>query len=376
MKVRGKSVFILGAGASHHTGAPLLHDFMDTAEWLLRGVRDLPHRDKFQLVFNWLREIRGTFASSSTDLRNLENVFSLLQVQVEADLDQAQPRYDALLYVICETLSQQIRINSIDGISRDRVAYEFYTKLVENDAERKSSTSESFFSPDSLISFNYDLVMDHAMYMVDGGRSPIYGIETGKKFGRSLLKPHGSMNWVYHPRCSRSSKEKFWYEVVPPTTFEEAGQSGKYWLCPTLRQLQSSHKCGACLEVNRCMPLIIPPTWAKAARYIPMQAVWKLAIKEISEAEQLVIIGYSMPDTDSFFRYLLASGISLHSNLQRVIIVNPSSDVAHRFKRILPKSVRIFYFNRTFEELVPNMASLYETERLDNSEFIGQLAGE
>ncbi len=49
--ITGKTVYVLGAGASQHTGAPLLRDFLVTARVLLEGKLDLKHKESFKKIF-------------------------------------------------------------------------------------------------------------------------------------------------------------------------------------------------------------------------------------------------------------------------------------------------------------------------------------
>jgi len=54
--------------------------------------------------------------------------------------------------------------------------------------------------------------------------------------------------------------------------------------------------------------------------------VWQAAAAALKSARQLVVMGYSMPDTDTFMRYLLATALKRSPQLERVVIVNPDAD--------------------------------------------------
>jgi len=66
------------------------------------------------------------------------------------------------------------------------------------------------------------------------------------------------------------------------------------------------------------------------------------------------VIGYSLPESDGFFRYLFALGAAGDAVLERLWVFNPDTEegTLARFKRILgPGSVQRFsYFPNTFEE--------------------------
>src|SRR5437868_12972550 len=69
-------VFILGAGASKHAGAPLMSEFLSVA-------RDLGHErplPAFELVFRAIDCLHRSQAKSEFDLENLETVFGAFQM--------------------------------------------------------------------------------------------------------------------------------------------------------------------------------------------------------------------------------------------------------------------------------------------------------
>src|SRR5437870_5176516 len=69
-------VFILGAGASQHAGAPLMSNFLTHA-------RELGHERQmpaFDLVFSAIDALHHSQAKSEFDLENLEAVFGAFQM--------------------------------------------------------------------------------------------------------------------------------------------------------------------------------------------------------------------------------------------------------------------------------------------------------
>ena len=90
---------------------------------------------------------------------------------------------------------------------------------------------------------------------------------------------------------------------------------------------------------HSCDPVIVPPTWNKA-EYQQIANVWKHAGLHLSEAENIIVIGYSLPETDQFFRYLFALGTIGDARPQRFWVVDPDADVAKRFQRLLGPTFR------------------------------------
>ena len=97
-------------------------------------------------------------------------------------------------------------------------------------------------------------------------------------------------------------------------------------------------------------PVIVPPTWNKTDYNQTLVNVWRRAAEELSEAENIFVIGYSLPETDAFFRYLYALG-SIGDNLIKrfwVFDPDPTGEVEPRFRRFLGRAVeRRFKFIKT-----------------------------
>jgi len=63
-------MYVLGAGASVHTEAPLLRDFLVRARLLHEGKGDVRH-ESFERVFKWIDSLRPSSYYVELDLDNL-----------------------------------------------------------------------------------------------------------------------------------------------------------------------------------------------------------------------------------------------------------------------------------------------------------------
>lgn len=99
--------------------------------------------------------------------------------------------------------------------------------------------------------------------------------------------------------------------------------------------------CNHCKQKGTLEPVVISPTWSKLVEKTPLAEVWKAAVDAIRDAYQIVVIGYSMPQTDTFFQYLLTLGLSNNQKLHRVVVVNTDSSDAFRsrYKRVFSRSL-------------------------------------
>ena len=80
-----KNVFILGAGFSAKTGAPVMSDFLEKAKRLRDDPRlELPQEDHktFGNVFKRLAELRVAQAKMDINIENIEHLFGLVDMDL------------------------------------------------------------------------------------------------------------------------------------------------------------------------------------------------------------------------------------------------------------------------------------------------------
>jgi hypothetical protein len=53
-----------------------------------------------------------------------------------------------------------------------------------------------------------------------------------------------------------------------------------------------------------------------------MQPVWKKAVDALKTATRIIVIGYSMPESDAFFKFLLTLGLAENDRLNKLIVVD------------------------------------------------------
>lgn len=176
---------------------------------------------------------------------------------------------------------------------------------------------------DCVLSFNYDCVMDGALRDragrrwdpdKDGYAFPViaggpdwrtHGSGSDVSGSIRLLKMHGSLNW---------NLTTGGVELVRPTTLRTADKA------------------------------IIPPTWFKDLARLPFASVWKAARKELRSSRIIVVIGYSVPDTDLFTRSLLkveAGSKGKRERLDLLVLVNPDEDAKRRFLGLIEGALEL-----------------------------------
>ena len=176
-----------------------------------------------------------------------------------------------------------------------------------------------------VISTNYDLIVDTAMMSVSElrppgeGRLPDYKIHLGapfegERFG-TLLKLHGSLNWLYCRTCQRiqlgASESKRFLKALgrlPDTA-------------PSLKEsyMADGSPCPLC-KTPLLWPLLIAPSHLKDYRNPYVAQVWYEAERVLREADRAVFVGYSLPDDDVEVVYLIKRGLA-HLPPGRITVV-------------------------------------------------------
>jgi NAD-dependent SIR2 family protein deacetylase len=357
-----RNVYILGAGFSASAGAPLIRSFLDEASALWEDP-DAPlsalERNAFAEVFAFRREMAQAREKVRIDLDNVEHLFGLIDIAERLSEPGGTAR-QSILSLIATTLEVTTKNQPLPVIGfqpRDPHSPQF-EMLPQAYARGKYSSPPEYRTDiyshfaaligglldhpeirkkreDTLITFNYDLVLDRAVekaglevaYRLNLDDSPDTNLAV------SIIKLHGAINWAVCDQCGT-------LKVIPPDSFLTKRVS-----CPNLN-------CD-----SEMSPLLIPPSWNKASsNFIGTKALfslWNAAAEALSTATRICVIGYSIPETDAFFRYLLTLALSRNHHLSTFLVVDPSSQVDEKFQTLLDPIFlerRYTYFGHEFEQ--------------------------
>lgn len=346
-------VFILGAGASAQGGAPLMANFLDVADQLWKSGEVKDKADRFKAVFKGQAALQSVHSKSELDITNIEAVFAAFEM---AKLLQKMPGHNskktndliiALKEVIVETLNLTIQFPANDRGVHAPPPYDSFCELLKfllKDTKPIHTIA--------IITFNYDMAADFAMH--SHGMGPDYCID-GPSSPRSLplLKLHGSLNWA---RCKKCGK------VVPWNLAEYFKKYHWNFIFEDVTTVQleigkNLHNFQHCDQAVVPEPVLVPPTWNKSAYHQDLARVWSRAAKELSDAEYIFVIGYSLPDTDIFFRYLYALGTVGDTPIKRFWVFDPDSsgNVGRRFESMLGPGAKDRYliYQDKFHNAIP-----------------------
>ena len=321
-----KRVFVLGAGFSKSAGAPLVDEILPVAKDIF--ANNFNSLDSFEAeffinVFDYYKDLRQARVKVNFDIDNIEELFSIIDMNITHSKDSKDliTTKEALSYLILKTLE----------VSISSTKYDKYYSLLKNLYSKKAN--EDF----SLITFNYDLILERALengscnynYCTSPKEKPISNTQ------KKLLKLHGSSNWLIGKECGH-------LHTLPTKAV------GKLYnhLCPK--------------DSKPTIPLLVPPTWNKRFETAYIKNVWYHAFEELKSANTIIFIGYSLPKTDLYFRHFLTLALKDNMKLRKIIVINPDQVVKERFNIFLEENFfrRHFSFtkakfeNLTFGEII------------------------
>jgi hypothetical protein len=322
----GENVFILGAGASAESGAPLMNNFLDIAEDLLREGKFQQDTEKIKRVFDAKKMLAKTiFEKSFLGINNIETLFGAIEMAKiinklgEYSAEQILDVRNGLVTLIVKTLEKTTIFHdetNDEGILPTKPYRDFVALLKDKGIGRSS-----------IITFNYDIALDFAL---EKDLGPInYCLNDENNSNVKVLKLHGSINWGRCLTCKNIVPYKIsdfakdyglGPERIIPATFP---------LSEKLRDLSKYHDH----QEFENIPVIVPPTWNKTEYQGPIARVWKEAATELGLARNIYVFGYSLPESDLFFRYLFALGTIGDATIRRFWVFDIESEEGNLKKR-------------------------------------------
>ncbi len=238
-------------------------------------------------------------------------------------------------------------------------------------------------SAHTFVSFNYDLVLDHAIERCRGrldlldiyGFRPIGGIvsdPTGNPPGARItalrqqqaseldtfiLKPHGSLNWWAKGFQTGTPADEVWRDATVVIPITESGGVRYVLSTHTQQWVHLPDELGFLVE-----PVILTPRSVKKPEREFLANIRLHEEQAICSAEEVFILGWSIPRTDVDQEDLIRNAVSKRATpFRRVTVVNRNAGVEY-FKRVKdifavadPNLLRIC--NSGFEQFSVSQAS-------------------
>jgi len=327
-----------------------MDDFLDVARNLLEKGELGEATEDFKRVIRGHAALQSVHSKSQLGIHNVEEVFSAFEMgRTLGRFPRHEPKEieslcRSMKVVISRTIERTMRFRVLGDSVYAPDPYVHFAELIKHLREDLRPPLDV-----SIITFNYDVAADFALHsnrmMVDYGLS-----EEPNMSAVPLLKLHGSLNWGWCPECkqvfawdlgSYFSRFKWQLDRRPEyVTLDIASHIGSF-----------QHMDGHPAEPE---PVIVPPTWNKRDLNRALFNVWRRAAAELADARDVFVIGYSLPPSDLFFRYLYSLGTVSETIIRRFWVFDPdrSGSVDGRFKALLGHATanRYKYWPQRFEQ--------------------------
>jgi hypothetical protein len=296
MTNRGMRVFVLGAGASLHAGYPLAADM---GHCLAAWVNTLPPEHQYRVC---LRQIANSYGALDIFELILADLMTCAPGSPAESLGVARPD-------LLSDLKEAIR-DQFDAIrSAPTPLYDGLARVLRPD--------------DTVITFNYDLGVERALRAVG-----LWDVKTGYGFSIEdgataspvkVLKPHGSTNW----RALLFGGQTGFFVG----NGSSLGTRPVLFFRPDLEYLGYPNfvdqLCRG-FDTAVSLPAMIMPALPKQFYFATTYGkewkdfwdyVWQRAEQSIANADEVIVIGYSLPVADERARSMLLDSVNKNVRL-------------------------------------------------------------
>jgi hypothetical protein len=291
-----KTVYFLGAGASCNSDfhLPTMKEFFHEGDFVSGEYNNLK------------RFINEAFSGIPFEQLNLEDVITALELSPD-NFGSFGKHPEVYIYEARREIDRYIKLRLT---TPDNHVCQQHKKFIDADLAGKDSK-------DSIISLNYDLIVDRTLYelspkenvnqleheclldrmysllgetqLIHGKRASLY--HKHKRLG-FYLKLHGSIDWIYCPNVNCTNHQLFFPN----------------WLGSNQVHNEPGDLCSLC--GSPLLNVIVPPTMHKTFDKFPkLGFLWSLAYRELNQADIIVIFGVSFTPSDYYLQWLLKKAV-------------------------------------------------------------------
>lgn len=331
-------VIVVGAGStlSDATGKPLKrrppldHGFFSQCEklghreqriiksYLVNNYDIDPSSSEFDSLERMMAVVYADINNpllSAEALRSFRNIIRLFNRRISESTNLLDASYNSNLYrIIAKKLSEGVKPESISVIT-------FNQDLQVEKVIQKLQNTAKYNKYGKIFSFPWCYGMGDPLSKLTSppAGEKVFAVDRSDEGGVRIFKLHGSLNW-FSTHTSRdvpknailNSKKKFSITPRANITVNMRLNSGK--------------------RTMHTFPLIIPPVNHKAAIiHEELHPLWQQAEKKLTNANQVVIFGYSCPPTDFESANMLRRSTNSGVNPTSFEVIDPNPKVFTRY---------------------------------------------
>lgn len=324
------AVFVLGAGATRGCSfvdpqqtpclPPLDADFFTQ----LQRVVNTKHKKLIRSVIDDVVKLFGhNFnVTLETVFTTLEHTIRMVEFKGEnrdfkvSELEEMRDRLkQAIAAVLEDSLTNAENSLAIDCKNHER----FVQEVVKAD--------------DSILSFNYDCTIDHALREFGKDKwVPRYGY--GFNLGARGKNMTGDQHWLPQGTNPDNKSTCYLYKLHGSLNFQisETKKTHKKQYQVHLKKDPYTKKNGN-LQFD-----IIPPEWNKKYDSGAFADLWKHAGDAIYQTDHIVLVGYALPPTDLHSSTLFRTSLNKRG-LKSLVIVNPDPSARRQIRETFLRGI-------------------------------------
>lgn len=340
-----KIVYVLGAGFSMNAGAPSQAALIEEIFNLKKSYKKSSQAKVQTWVDKFDDFLKDTLLVTEAEKKyaTLEDIFTPIDRCIAENISfrQHTPKDLTELRDIFNRLIILAVRSAIENSKKSQASIETFAKhIISLSKERLKNEKDDRVA---VITTNWDIMLDNYVHTLMGKESKpknlkfsgvvdyccyissldrndesikpgLYAIGKGR-YNTKILKLHGSLNWMQCPRCQRLYV-KYYQKWNGGYVFDR-----KYCRhCDSNFGVKSE-------ESNLLATSLIMPTFLKNLNNVQNKLIWQNAGIELSEANKVVFLGYSIPQADFEFKQLLSRMIRKDAKIEAVLVArdNPKA---------------------------------------------------
>lgn len=295
-----KLAIILGSGFSCESGLPSTRDL--SSQFLTFEDTSPLGQSITGVLTNFWKDVFGFQRGDDEALPTLEDHFTMLDLAANSGHHlgaQYSPR----------------KLRAIRRMSIHRVFQILDAKYQHSIASKTFLDKLSSCFDTSVITLNWDIVIEKLLEE----KRPDYGIDIrwlpngrhGRDGRYTLLKMHGSSNWMYCDSCRQIYAGLDGKAALHTKAFLEPedfdlfnGEANKQVKRELIGSVHNRH-CSGC--GNQLAGRLATFSYRKAFSISQFQTIWERAHRALRKSDRWLFVGYSMPQADFEFKHLLKS---------------------------------------------------------------------
>jgi len=326
---------ILGAGFSKCSSIPTQNEFPDY--FLSEALSDSPiHKAITTVIKKYLVDIFGWREGRS--FPTLEDYFTCLDLSANSGHNLGDNKYTPR------------KLRAIRRITIYRIFQILDYQYKRSDAAEKFLANLIGKYKVGFIVTNWDIVLERILIDQGINNKINYGFDchdwnspTSRERGTDdiiISKLHGSSNWIYCESCTKIYYDLYrkiaLYEMVSisPSDFNLFKSSLNVNKINKNDFNKHTKKCPNCNNNFSLATHITTFSYKKSYRTFAYPAIWHTAQVNLSESDEWIFIGYSLPEADYEFKHMLKTAELSYTVRPKIkVILKNDVDAVERYSR-------------------------------------------